>query len=1010
MGRCRHYLLMLTSALAFAAHAGMPESTSEPVLPRADVQTMRTWIAEMKEDRRGPFENIRWYCQDGSVLEPEPYACEPHGGGIQHGAWSDRTQAIRAAGFPIANVLAALEPIEVVGHGAEPDLLPFLLLEKFLIAFDDGWILRKARAYRGALQIDDERLSATRMLRMLLGDPVWRERFLVLREASRLLPVAVSAERLTEIRGLSTTLAEQDAGFAPLRDKTHNAPDAQDAERIRAYAAAQGLAAANPAYAQLADMIEQAYADRPLAAALLDLSQRVRDHKLANQLVRFSEALDHVENAQDQLRWSAEILQFLRIHLLKLGSPTVRLDALKVSLIAGTQAFTSSRMLFGNVDTASRGMRLTWMHWSARALFGMGLLTRAELDQMETVLLGLQQAPPSPGQYQADLQYLERATGWASRRLTYHFGAAITGLRPLEPLVDFYIPDRLRASPMLFYSDLLESLLEDAARIGGVQHRFLGESISAGLRPLNPGLAEGVLNTTPQHGAAPATSATAIWLLPETTANLPPVAGILTAGEGNALSHIQLLARSLGIPNVVVAQSLIPRLQELHGHHIVLAASSMGIVQVERYGPEWAGVFREQVVEAQPQTIQVNIEKLDLSNRAFLSTRDLGADDSGRTVGPKAAHVGELTRRFPGKVSPGLVIPFGIYSALLERPRIRGSPQSMFSWMQASYLEMARLEPLARIEREQSFLSEVRDWILSQPLEPRFAQALREAMEANFGPDGSYGVFVRSDTNVEDLPGFTGAGLNRTVHHVVGVAAVLDAIREVWASPFSERAFRWRQGHMDFPEHVYASVLLHESVPAEKSGVMITADPDTADTRFLTIVTSPGVGGGVDGQAAETLRVNLETGAVRLLASATAAQMRVLRNTGGSVLVEAPAPDRLLLPEELQQLVDLAQALPTSYPPLLDAQGNRAPADIEFGFQDGQLKLFQIRPFVQNARTSRNRYLGTLDAALRERQARAIHTVDLQALPGKPTDRLHSVPTTPMTGTPSLMPGPEVTP
>ena len=40
--------------------------------------------------------------------------------------------------------------------------------------------------------------------------------------------------------------------------------------------------------------------------------------------------------------------------------------------------------------------------------------------------------------------------------------------------------------------------------------------------------------------------------LPETPADLEPAAGILTQGEGNVLSHVQLLARALGIPNVVL--------------------------------------------------------------------------------------------------------------------------------------------------------------------------------------------------------------------------------------------------------------------------------------------------------------------------------------------------------------------------------------------------------------------------------------------------------------------------
>ena len=70
----------------------------------------------------------------------------------------------------------------------------------------------------------------------------------------------------------------------------------------------------------------------------------------------------------------------------------------------------------------------------------------------------------------------------------------------------------------------------------------------------------------------------------------------------------------------------------------------------------------------------------------------------------------------------------------------------------------------------------------------QFRAKLEAAMIATFG-SADRGVFVRSDTNVEDLPGFTGAGLNLTLPNVVGFDALTAAISRVWASPFTARAF-----------------------------------------------------------------------------------------------------------------------------------------------------------------------------------------------------------------------------
>jgi len=69
----------------------------------------------------------------------------------------------------------------------------------------------------------------------------------------------------------------------------------------------------------------------------------------------------------------------------------------------------------------------------------------------------------------------------------------------------------------------------------------------------------------------------------------------------------------------------------------------------------------------------------------------------------------------------------------------------------------------------------------------------------------------------------------------------------------------------------------------------------------------------------------------------------------------------VLSPDEIKQLINLAQDLPQRYPSILDAGGNPAPADIEFGFVKGKLQLFQIRPFLESAKARSNEYLNDLD-------------------------------------------------
>jgi phosphoenolpyruvate synthase/pyruvate phosphate dikinase len=253
-------------------------------------------------------------------------------------------------------------------------------------------------------------------------------------------------------------------------------------------------------------------------------------------------------------------------------------------------------------------------------------------------------------------------------------------------------------------------------------------------------------------------------------------------------------------------------------------------------------------------------------------------------------------------------------------------------------------------------------------------------MEQVFGPDGTYGVFVRSDTNVEDLPGFTGAGLNLTVPNVVGFDHVLAAVSRVWASAFSERAFRWRQAYMENPEHVYVSVLLMKSVPVEKSGVLVTADIYSGQPEWLTIAVNEGVGGAVAGQTAEELKINIQSGEVRLMAQATEPYKRVLLKEGGVSKVAASGSEAVLDQSEINLLLEFAKTLPDRFPKLRESHGRLVPADIEFGFYQKKLVLFQIRPFLESARARQNLLLNDLDNRLIQNHHRI---VDLSEIPAK---------------------------
>jgi len=151
------------------------------------------------------------------------------------------------------------------------------------------------------------------------------------------------------------------------------------------------------------------------------------------------------------------------------------------------------------------------------------------------------------------------------------------------------------------------------------------------------------------------------------------------------------------------------------------------------------------------------------------------------------------------------------------------------------------------------------------------------------------------------------------------------------------------------------------TVPSEKSGVMVTQDLDTADRTVLSVAVNEGAQGAVEGQAAETLRVDTRDGSVRLLAAATAPWRIVSVPTGGVVQQRTTGTEELVQPGEIQQLVAFWKALPTRFPPILDGEGQPTAADVEFAFVGGKLFLLQIRPFNESTRARGNAYLRQLD-------------------------------------------------
>ncbi|PNW26602.1 hypothetical protein BKP44_16490 [Formosa algae] len=253
----------------------------------------------------------------------------------------------------------------------------------------------------------------------------------------------------------------------------------------------------------------------------------------------------------------------------------------------------------------------------------------------------------------------------------------------------------------------------------------------------------------------------------------------------------------------------------------------------------------------------------------------------------------------------------------------------------------------------------LRTAIKKMPLKADFISQMEHDFKSVLGHAlGEIPVFLRSDTNMEDLKEFTGAGLNLTLFNVVDKEKIFNGIKDVWASPYTERSFKWRQKYLLNPENVFPSILVIPSVDVDYSGVLITKGLTSGDDKDLTIAFSRGAGGAVDGQSAETYLLK-DAGGYQLLAPSRERFYNSLPITGGTLKNTATFETPILNTQNIKDIKQLAKEIRQTMPKETNEAYDGA-YDVELGFKDNQLWLFQIRPFVENKKALSSSYLESI--------------------------------------------------
>ncbi len=923
-----------------------------PPLTPAQIQQARKILADFKANPKGPYLQIRWFCNDGSVHPPGGLPCKPLGGGSEHGELSPASQRLAGWNIDVDTILALMSFDQFFDAKRDHHRLKELVLAKYLFEVDQGWIYRRAQYYRGGRQVEDEEKAGRRLLAQLLSDPAWVSRnYFLATQLILTVPHGAPDSTVLKIRNLAKSIADKDARFGPIRSKIHATPGPEDLPAIEKFLAERNPA--EPVKAQLEELagLLKQQAGQDLAKQLPAFQKKLANSPLAPALADLAAALGS-RNAETIFSKGAALSFEIRRQVSSSSEGRRNVDLMDLGALVLERGFQTG--VSRPIEDPTRRRLLADLLDNYRYAVGAGLLSTREFDALRPELDSLaKSAEVSAEGYYQSIRYLNRSTQWCQATVADDFGPLVQRHQQVEPAAASLVDHLIRGSAALPLANRLDVLVADANRAVGIRHSILGESSGRGIIGLNPGVTLGRLGIVEagQEDSTPI-DARGIYVIPETVAEIQAMAGILTLDSGNALSHAQILAANLGIPNATVPSTLLPLLRQYKGKELFFAVTPRRVVVLKEQASLTEAerkIWADQPAASRPR-VDLNTGRVNLAERRILDLRDLGVKDAGVKVGPKAANLAQLASYFPDHVSPGLVVPFGIYYEHIDRALDGGGPtlrqQISEAFSQAERMRDSGATPAEIGRFIYPKLERFRRAIQAMPLLPAFEKELRERMRAKFGAEGAYGLFVRSDTNAEDLPQFTGAGLNLTVPNQVGTAKVIQAIKDVWASPFTERAYDWRSRILKSSEHVYPSVVLLRTVPSDKSGVIGTMNLETGNTNEITVNCSEGISAVVDGGVAESLLLK-PNGEVRLLDQARSPYKKVALPAGDLENQPASGDDYVLQPDEITQLRRMVAEIKARYPVARNEAGQPLPWDIEFGFEKGQFRLFQIRPLVR---------------------------------------------------------------
>lgn len=419
--------------------------------------------------------------------------------------------------------------------------------------------------------------------------------------------------------------------------------------------------------------------------------------------------------------------------------------------------------------------------------------------------------------------YYEEPAVWAYELSPYDTASA-------EMIETAYIQIRDNAwfGQDLYFHPTSTAIEEEAEKLSDEVKIITTDELFAGItyQPLNLATGMGQLTflSTEDLEDEGAINYRQIVVLDDVPNDIGVVAGIITAEFQTPLSHINVLSQNRGTPNMALKGALENEtLTSLEGKWVELTVEAMDW-SIREVSQEEADAWWE---ANKPDPIVVT--PLDTSSAELVEEEDiLDLDTYGNLadavtarvpmLGGKASHYGGFAH-MDVPHPEAYVVPVYWYD---KHMRDHGLWDVAAAMLEDPDFQASNTVRAAKLE-------ELRDAIIAAEIDAELIALVTEQIQSGYD-SGKYPTTrfrFRSSTNAEDVSGFNGAGLytSKTGDPNDPDRPLEEAIKEVWASVWSYRAFDEREYYSIEHLDIGMALLSHRSFPDEDAnGVAITAN------------------------------------------------------------------------------------------------------------------------------------------------------------------------------------------